>query len=348
MPPKKRRQTKAPARYGDDASGSAKRTRPARGREKEAPPLTPPAEMTTLHEQMALMQQQIQTITDVVSGMASATVAATVGGARRPAAAAGSAATAEGVDDVVGEAPQDLLFPPEMQSFSAVPLGSLVDDRVKAKVWANQFVELELLVGESAPQTMYLLDSATDRPVVQIRDQPTKKIANIEQWTDAFLIYIAIYTERHPADTPDILKYLQLIRTMSHDSRPSLFLTYDRNFRKLRAHNGMPWFKLHQELFSLAARQATVVQTQAFPVRRQPFPKKQPFLAGCPPGYCYSFASQGRCKNPRCPYIRSCPTCSGSHTAAQCTAKRTNQPQRPAQTPNTFVRRPALQPPKRK
>ena len=139
-----------------------------------------------------------------------------------------------------------------MQSFSSVPLGSLVDDRVKAKVWANQFVELELLVGESAPQTMYLLDSATDRPVVQIRDQPNKKIINIEQWTDAFLIYIAIYTERHPTDTPDILKYLQLIRTMSHDSRPSLFLTYDRNFRKLRAHNGMPWYKLHQELFSLA------------------------------------------------------------------------------------------------
>ena len=103
MPPKKRRQAKAPARYGDGASGSApRRTRPETGREKEAPPLTPPAEMATLHEQMALMLQQIQTITNVVSGMASATVPATVGGARRPAAVAGSATTADSADGAVG------------------------------------------------------------------------------------------------------------------------------------------------------------------------------------------------------------------------------------------------------
>ncbi|KAK2172752.1 hypothetical protein NP493_933g01007 [Ridgeia piscesae] len=69
MPPKKRRQAKAPARYGDGVSGSApKRTRPATGREKEAPPLTPPTEMATLHEQMAVMQQQIQTITNLFRG----------------------------------------------------------------------------------------------------------------------------------------------------------------------------------------------------------------------------------------------------------------------------------------
>ena len=117
MPPKKRRQTKGPAKYGDVAPGSAKRTRPDRGREKEAPPLTPPAEMATLHEQMVLVQQQMQTITDVVSEMASATVPATGGGARRPAAAAGSAATADSADSAVGEAPQDLVYPQKCSHF---------------------------------------------------------------------------------------------------------------------------------------------------------------------------------------------------------------------------------------
>ena len=85
--------------------------------------------------------------------------------------------------------------------------------------------------------------------VVEVRDQLTKKITNIEQWTDAFLLYIAISLERHPADTPDILKYLQIIRTMSANAHSKLFMSYDRNFCKLRARNSMPWCNIHQELF---------------------------------------------------------------------------------------------------
>ena len=243
MPPRKRRQAKALARYRDGATvRTSKRSRPNNEDQglTEVSDVTPPGEIATLHEQLALMQQQIQSISDVGWGMASTTaataavLAASDVGERPPAAAAVSATTAEEDSDVsgcmLGEAQDELPFPCEMQSLSYVSLGSLVDAKIKAKIWAMQFVDLELLVGESAPQTMYLLDLATSRPVVQVRDQPTTEISNIEQWTDAFIciciaICIAIYTERHPNDTHNILKYMQLIRTMSDDTRPSLFMS---------------------------------------------------------------------------------------------------------------------------
>ena len=70
-------------------------------------------------------------------------------------AAAGSAAAAAASDaGVVGEeSPQ---FPTNLQAFSAVPLGSLVDTKIKECIWANQFIDLGLLISEAAHETTYL------------------------------------------------------------------------------------------------------------------------------------------------------------------------------------------------
>ena len=353
MPPKRGRKSIRPARYSDDVTtrSTTKRRRTTRVEtapsddEAQAVTVAPP-DIVVLNEQMAAMQQQIQSISDVVIGMATAAAAPPTEceetrPLRRPAAAAGSAATVASdvvVDSacVLGEN-IDEHFPWVMQSFSSVPLGSLVDPKIKAKIWAKQFVELELLAAESTPQTLFMLDAHTSKPVVEVRDQPTKRITNVEQWTDAFLLYIAIYLERHPADTADILKYLQIIRTMSANAHSKLFLSYDRNFRKLRARNSMPWCNIHQELFHHVTSEATKAQSQSrggFPLTRQPFQRKQSF----PAGYCYAFCATGRCRNAACTYSHMCPTCSGPHAPSMCPTKRTGQ--RPS---NAFASRPAIQ-----
>lgn len=125
MPPRKRRQAKALARYRDSATvRTSKWSRPNNEDQGlvEMPDVTPPGEIATLHEQLALMQQQIQSISDVVWGMASTTpataavLAASDVGQRslgRPAAAAGSATTADEDSDfsgcMLGEAQDELL-----------------------------------------------------------------------------------------------------------------------------------------------------------------------------------------------------------------------------------------------
>ena len=88
---------------------------------------------------------------------------------------------------------------------------------------------------------MLVLDVDSNNPLVQVKEQVTKKIVNIEQWSDAFLVYIAIYTEQYPPEVPGILKYMQIFRTIASNSRTSVFLSYDRDVRKLRAHDSMPW-----------------------------------------------------------------------------------------------------------
>ena len=86
-----------------------------------------------------------------------------------------------------------------------------------------------------------------------------------------------------------------------------MFLAYDRDFRKLRAHNNMPWNVLHQELFfSLTSRAdnvPSVQQKMAFPRRKQPFRA----------GLFYAFGSTGRCWKPHCPCKHACPSCGGNH-----------------------------------
>ena len=84
-----------------------------------------------------------------------------------------------------------------------------------------------------------------------MRDNVGKRIFNFAQWTDAFLVYVTIYTECHPTEVASILKYMQLVRSMAASARNNVFLSYDHDFRKFRAHN-MPWdiiFIKHQESY---------------------------------------------------------------------------------------------------
>ena len=59
---------------------------------------------------------------------------------------------------IVGERPNN------MASFSSVPLGSLVDPKVKAKIGAGQFVELDSLVGEFSESPVLIFDVNNRNP----------------------------------------------------------------------------------------------------------------------------------------------------------------------------------------
>ena len=41
-------------------------------------------------------------------------------------------------------------------------------------------------------------------------------------------MYVAIYTQRYPNEIQDILKYMQLIRSLGTTVQPRVFLTYDK------------------------------------------------------------------------------------------------------------------------
>ena len=86
------------------------------------------------------------------------------------------------------------------------------------------------------------------------------------------MIYVAIYTQRFPNEIQDILKYMQLIRSLGTTVHPRVFLSYDSDFRKLMAINLMPWSHLHPELYQTVMSNAHTAPNPAFlPKRKQPF-----------------------------------------------------------------------------
>ena len=305
------------------------------------------ANVTVLQQQMQCMQQQMQSMHDIVSTLASVSSAPAAATAfpstsNTPAAAtalpstshtpAGATAlpstsnTPAGATAYPPPLPDNGVHPGEitraanMSSFSSVPLGSLVDSKLKARIWAGQYIELDLLLGGIVDNPVLIFDIRLQQSSVQTREQAQHRITNISQWTDAFLMFMAIYTERFPTEVASILKYVQLMRTMAFTTKSNIFLSYDRDFRKLRAHNNMPWNVLHQELFfslnSRADHVPSVQQKMGFPQRKQPFRA----------GLCYAFGSTGRCRKPLCPYKHACPSCGGNHPKSHCQTKQMLHP----------------------
>ena len=138
--------------------------------------------------------------------------------------------------------------PGNSSSFSSVPLGALVDARLKEIIWSRQYVDLAMLTGDSSARYSVVLDAVAESSSWHLKERSLKKIDTIGSWTDAFLICMAIYVDSFPSEVAQMLKYMQLVRGMA-SGRSNMFLHYDRDFRQLRAANAMNWDVLHQVLY---------------------------------------------------------------------------------------------------
>ena len=281
MPPRKR---KAPQR-----SEGENRRRRVRGRSADVATVTdgpvldetlgamagrpdhgdvPTITLAALQEQMLQMLQHMQARGDVITDMAAASTAMRPGVTAAPGAAATATGTADAAPMLAVAGGEAMDHPSNLDTFSSVPLGSLVDERVKSKIWGKQFVDLGLLVSTPKSQTTLLVDPIMGTSQVHVKDQPTAKIYNIEQWTDALLMYVAIYTQRFPNEIQDILKYMQLIRSLGTTVQPRVFVAYDNDFRKSRAINSMPWSHLHPELYHKVTSNAHIATNPTFLPKR--------------------------------------------------------------------------------
>ena len=153
------------------------------------------ANVTVLQQQM----QHMQSMHDIVSTLASVSPAPAAATELPSAVDTCAAATA---------LPREIPHASNMSSFSSVPMGGLVDSKLKARIWAGQYIELELLLGGVVDNPGLIFDIRLQQSSVQTREQAQHRINNIAQWTDAFLVFMAIYTERFPTEVASILKYV--------------------------------------------------------------------------------------------------------------------------------------------
>ena len=216
----------------------------------------------------------------------------------------------------------------------AISLGSRVPDKIKHKIWADQYIDLGLLSSLSTVEpTRYSVSVCTDslpdnglgKLSLEAVHKP-KRIASFGQWASALNTFVAIYTVSFPASAPAPMKYCEIVRDLAN--KQGNWRWYDEQFRFLRQSEpkSFPWDNVHWELWfqSLPISQSSARLTQANnPVKNRtaastPFPK----------GFCWKFASGEFCGG--CKFKHNCHKCSGSHRASECTSSNfRTKPQRP-------------------
>ena len=66
----------------------------------------------------------------------------------------------------------------------------------------------------------------------------SKRVKTIGDWLHAFHIFGSIYTQKYPHESPELMKYCQIIQDLA--SRGHNWFYYDENFRFLRQTQAMP------------------------------------------------------------------------------------------------------------
>ena len=224
-------------------------------------------------------------------------------------------------ENVVTLAEPGLDSPAPKQIFSsvAVSLSSRVSSKVKAKIWSNEYLDFGTLLSFSPNNQRYSLslassDGETTRPHLTLEpSQPVKKIQTINQWLSAFNIFVAIYSEKLPTDTPKLMKYCEIVRDIA--AKPGDWLYYDEQFRFIRqsAPAQYPWDAIHWELWLKAVtnfRPKTQFSSDKGPMRS----RSQSF----PRGTCWLAFPCGKGVQ-RVPF-RTLLLCDSKHTAAHCSS----------------------------
>ena len=216
---------------------------------------------------------------------------------------------------------QLLSLPANREPFASivVTLGSRVSPKLKAKIWANEFIEFGSLLTSSINQDRYSVcltpsSNPSNQPRLTLEPcQSSKKIHKFLQWLSAFNICVAILSERFPNETPRLMKYSEIILDIS--TKPGDWYFYDKQFRYIRksAPEQYPWNTIHWELWLQA-----VINFRAKPAQLKPdiaYPRTRP-RQSFSKGTCWSFHAGKYCGGYKFEHI--CFKRGAKHPASQC------------------------------
>ena len=230
---------------------------------------------------------------------------------------------------------------PSMMACVCDALGSEVSLAVKEKVWKGEFVDLggfaRVELGAQGEQVSLSLVQAGHSLQIK-QDNRTPRVASIEQWTSAFLVFASIFVEKHAGRARELFKYMDIVRSIVRFGGYN-WRTYDTQFRLRQARQPLrSWAAIDAELWltvATAQPRASLYasgRTQFLPFRSAPGTGSASASA---PGerrslsfsrrnnYCFAF-NTGFCqRGASCRYAHVCSKCSSaSHPATACASSR--------------------------
>ena len=222
-------------------------------------------------------------------------------------------------------------MPSSKQPFSsiAIALGSRVSPKIKAKIWANEYIDLGALLSLSPNQDRYSISlsqapTSSTQPKLTLEPcQPSKKIHSFNQWLSAFNTFVAIYAVKSPNETPKLMKYCEIIRDLS--VKPGDWYFYDEQFRYIRqsAPDLYPWDIVHWELWLKAVlnfRAKSYLPSEKVSAGVFSRSRSRPSF---PKGTCWTFHAGRYCSG--CRFEHVCFKCGSKHPASQCSANQHQQ-----------------------
>ena len=204
----------------------------------------------------------------------------------------------------------------------AISLAARVNSKTKAKIWAQQYIDLGSLLSIAPSNNSYSLSlkstnrnsSATPKLCLEPNDKP-RRIFNINQWLTAFNIFVSVYTERFNQAAPKLMKYCETVRDIS--AKGGDWRYYDEQFRFLRESdpNLFPWDHIHWELwFQTMISARNISQKAVANSDRDKPPNRVP--QQFPKGTCWAFHGGKTCSG--CKFEHVCFKCGSRHPASQC------------------------------
>ena len=213
---------------------------------------------------------------------------------------------------------QDVPSVPLINLSSQSSLGISIPQRIKEKIWNNQYIDLGLLIGQNHLPDKMNLSVSTEKNEVgggqflsltpNLRPKPIK---NIDDWMSAFIVFTAIFTERHPYQAPRLMKYMEIVRDLAKKGGLA-FKIYDENFRFMKqAQSSIMWDIMHTELWVRASMASTY---------KYNFREQATFSAKTSTANCFAFQKRGFCMfKENCKYAHRCAHCGDTrHNSFSC------------------------------
>ena len=106
-----------------------------------------------------------------------------------------------------------------MANHTQLSHGYHVDKATRQKIVSGENVHLGALLVRDPTMTQASTLSLDTQGQLVAQPKSVRKIASIDNWTEAFLIFASIYLEAHPDKTQQILKYMNDIRLGAETSK---------------------------------------------------------------------------------------------------------------------------------
>ena len=138
----------------------------------------------------------------------------------------------------------------------AIDLEARVSAKLKAKIWANEYVDFGALLLSFPDDEKFVLSfNNNDGKSPSLCLEPSKpkpKFLPLGQWQTAFNTFVAVYTVRYLIKVAALLKYCEAVRDIANKSGNWRY--YDQQFRYLRQTNPekFPWDGVMWELWNQA------------------------------------------------------------------------------------------------